>query len=488
MACGGRLLYCAANSDEGNLMSRVLTDRAAVEKAVAKALREQPVVDMHTHLYPPTFGTPIPNGTGKTDPNGLMLWGLDELLTYHYLVAEVFRVAPARGSREGGGGPGVRGGRGGRGGETLGPSYEEFWNMPKSAQADHIWKHLFVERTPISEACRGVLTCLEKLGLDMGIKELPKLRKWFASQDPDKYIDRVMELANVERITMTNAVFDDNERGRWLNDAEKLRGDSRFSTVLRMDAILRNWPLAAKKLTEWGFAAGDGKALSAKNIEEGRRFLREWLDRQQAIYMALSLPPEFRYPSDIHGSDDPVAKLGQAALEKIVLPVAAERNVPFAMMIGSRLQVNPALRDAGDMGGVADVQSVVRLCAAFPENKFFVTMLARENQHELCVAARKFGNLMIFGCWWFLNNPSLVEEITRMRVELLGTSMIPQHSDSRVLDQLLYKWDHSRSVIGKVLVDKYADVVDTEWVLTEADVKADVARLLKGNFLEFLNR
>jgi hypothetical protein len=176
------------------------------------------------------------------------------------------------------------------------------------------------------------------------------------------------------------------------------------------------------------------------------------------------------------------------ALEKIILPVAAERNLPFAMMIGSRLRVNPALNDAGDMVGESDVQSVVRLCAAFPQNKFFVTMLARENQHELCVAARKFGNLMIFGCWWFLNNPSLIEEITRMRIELLGTSMIPQHSDSRVLDQLLYKWDHSRGIIGKVLVDKYADVAATKWPLTEGDVKKDVERLLKGNFADFLTR
>ena len=115
-------------------------------------------------------------------------------------------------------------------------------------------------------------------------------------------------------------------------------------------------------------------------------------------------------------------------------------------------------------------------------------MLARENQHELCVAARKFGNLMIFGCWWFLNNPSLIEEMTRMRIELLGTSMIPQHSDSRVLDHLLYKWEHSRAVIGKVLVDKFTDVIDTGWVLTEREVKEDVQRMLRGNFEGFLAR
>src|SRR4051812_35595377 len=76
-------------------MSKVLSSRAAIEKAVTKALQDQPIVDMHTHLYPPAFGTPVPNKTGKTDPNGLLLWGLDELITYHYLVAEVFRIVPA---------------------------------------------------------------------------------------------------------------------------------------------------------------------------------------------------------------------------------------------------------------------------------------------------------------------------------------------------------------------------------------------------------
>ncbi|MGN6368688.1 MAG: glucuronate isomerase [Phycisphaerae bacterium] len=440
-----------------------LNSRSSVEKIVKKALSDQPIVDMHTHLYPPTFGTPDPNKTGKTDPNGLLLWGLDELLTYHYLVAEVYRVVPA----------------------TQLP-YEQFWKMSKTEQADHIWKHLFVERPPVSEACRGVLTCLEMLGLDLGKKkDLTKARKWFAAQDPDKYIDKVMELSNVESITMTNPVFDDNERNRWLKDAKTLRSDPRFKAVLRIDPILRNWPLAAQKLNEWGFDAGDGKKITDKNIEEAKRFFREWLDRQQAIYIALSLPPDFRYPAP---EGDAVAKVGQTALEKIVLPIAAERNLPFAMMIGSKLRVNPALGDAGDMVGLSDVGSVVRLCAEFPQNKFFVTMLARENQHELCVAARKFGNLMIFGCWWFLNNPSLIEEMTRMRLELLGTTIIPQHSDSRVLDQLMYKWNHSRKIIGNVLVDKYTDCINTGWTLTEQEVKKDVERLVKGNFLDFLTR
>src|SRR6185369_18015135 len=78
-------------------------------------------------------------------------------------------------------------------------------------------------------------------------------------------------------------------------------------------------------------------------------------------------------------------------------------------------------------------------------------LLSRENQHELCVLTRKFSNLMLFGCWWFLNNASVVEEITRERFEMLGLGFIAQNSDARVLEQLIYKWRNTRRTIGPIL-------------------------------------
>jgi len=431
-----------------------LTTRPAIEAAVTRALADQPVCDMHTHLYPPSFGTPVPNASGKTDPAGLMLWGIDELITYHYLIAEVFRVVPAT---------------------RL--SYDDFYRMSKTEQADHIWRHLFVERSPVSESCRGVLTTLHKLGLDVGAdKSLAPARKWFAQQDPSQYVDKVMQIANVSSITMTNPVFDDLERNKWLANP-RIGDDPRFKAVLRIDQFLGDWPTAAKKMTELGFPCSP--PIDDKSVESARKFLRHWIDYQKAIYLAVSLDPSFRYGAG--ATSDQV-------FEKIILPVCAERNLPFAMMIGSRRAVNPPLRDAGDMGGLADVPSVVKLCRDFPRNKFFCTMLARENQHELAVAARKFGNLMIFGCWWFLNNPTLIDEITRMRVELLGLSMIPQHSDARIIDQLIYKWDHSRDLIAKVLTDKYTDLAAAHWPLTDQDIQRDVKLLLHDNFVNFLGR
>jgi hypothetical protein len=281
---------------------------------------------------------------------------------------------------------------------------------------------------------------------------------------------------------MTNEVFDDNERGKWLSNP-KLGSDPRFKAVVRIDSMLRDYPTAAKRLQQWGFAVDN--SIGGKTIEEARRFLREWVSRTKAIYIAVSLPPTFRFPA---APTDAIAQAGQRMLTQVVLPVCAELGLPFATMIGSERAINPALRDAGDVGRVADVASVTSLCREFPANKFFVTMLSRENQHELCVAARKFGNLMLFGCWWFLNNPSIIDEMERMRFELLGTSFIPQHSDARILDQLIYKWDHSRRIIARVLEDKYADLLATGFRLTRLHIERDVKLLLEGNFTEFVGR
>ena len=158
------------------------------------------------------------------------------------------------------------------------------------------------------------------------------------------------------------------------------------------------------------------------------------------------------------------------------------------MMIGVKRQVNPSLKLAGESVGKSDIDTVEYLCANYPQNKFMVTMLARENQHELCVTARKFRNLLVFGCWWFLNNPSLIDEITRMRFELIGLSVIPQHSDARVLDQLVYKWTHSRVIIANVLYDKYKDLLETGWTISEEEIKRDVEKLFGGAFWDFVNK
>lgn len=399
---------------------------------VERTVRQTPVLDIHTHLYDPAFG-------------GLLLGGLDEMLVYHYLVAEAFRfhdVTPAK-----------------------------FFALPRPEQAALVWHELFVAHSPLSEACRGVLTTLHRFGLDPRERDLPALRDWFAQWEPAAYVDRVLELANVRAVTMTNSPFDDGERPLWQAGFDR---DPRFLAALRIDPLLVAWPEAAARLYDWGFVSS-GEPDSA-TLDGVRRFLAHWTAATSPRYVMASLPPDWRYPDDSDAC---------RVLDEAVLPHCREHGLPLALMMGVKRGVNPALGLAGDGVGLADLGALQNLCAAHPENRFLVTVLARENQHELAVLARKFGNLHPFGCWWFVNVPSLIEEITRLRLELLGPSFTPQHSDARVLDQLVYKWDHSRQILARVLTDKYTQLAAAGWWPTPKEIERDVQQLLGGAFEAF---
>src|SRR5260221_4805886 len=89
------------------LMKTILAEagRVPFAKQIEDIVMSTPVTDIHTHLYHPAF-------------KDLLLWGLDDLLVYHYLVAEAFRY--------------------------LDLPYEKFWSLSKTAQADLIWDALLV--------------------------------------------------------------------------------------------------------------------------------------------------------------------------------------------------------------------------------------------------------------------------------------------------------------------------------------------------------
>jgi hypothetical protein len=419
----------------------------ALRDVVARVVRETPVVDAHTHIYSPAFGS-------------LLLWGVDELVSYHYLIAEVLRTD-----------------------HSVSPA--EFWAMLPEKRAEHIWRGLFVEDAPISEARRGVLTTLARLGIEVGPDSLQKAREYFRDVTVEQHVDTVFRVANVKAAVMTNDPFDPVEREVWENGGQAPISPApeigacplfspRFKTALRIDLLLNSWDEAVRKLQEWGYAVQP--PLDTATCAEVRRFLGEWCDRLKPVYLAVSLPNTFAYP---------VNDARSKTIRDCILPLCRERGVPFALMVGVKRQVNPDLRLAGDGVGRFDVGVLEGLCAANPDVRFLCTLLSRENQHEFAVAARKFPNLLPFGCWWFLNNPSLILEITRMRLELLGCGFIPQHSDARILDQLIYKWDHSRALIAQVLTEKYADLLATGWPLTEAQVRRDVERLFEGNLRDF---
>jgi hypothetical protein len=216
--------------------------------------------------------------------------------------------------------------------------------------------------------------------------------------------------------------------------------------------------------------------LTDKGVKEVRRFLADWCKRMRPVYMACSLPDTFEFPEK-----SPRGTL----LQNAVIPACREFDIPLSLMIGVRYQVNPAIRLAGDAAGKADLRALERLCVTFPENRFLTSVLSRENQHELCVYARKFSNLMPFGCWWFLNNPSIIEEITRERIEMLGTSFIPQHSDARILEQVIYKWRNTRRTMAPIFANAYRLLGEDGWQPSRSSIKQDITRMFRTNFARF---
>lgn len=69
-----------------------------------------------------------------------------------------------------------------------------------------------------------------------------------------------------------------------------------------------------------------------------------------------------------------------------------------------------------------------------------------------------------------------------MRLELLGTAFIPQHSDARVLEQLICKWNQSRRLLADCLVERYEDAARAGAKVTDEMMAADAQRLLAGNY------
>ena len=182
----------------------LLQTREELRAYVLKTALETPILDIHTHLYSARFGD-------------ILLWGVDELLTYHYLVAEFFRYN--------------------------GMKPAELFALPKRRQAELIWDRLFKEHSPLSESNRGVITCLNRLGLEMKNRSLGSLRTYFDNTTVEKHIDKVLELAGIEAVVMTNDPFDDLERPVW----ERGEGaeDPRFRAALRIDPLLMDWDNAA---------------------------------------------------------------------------------------------------------------------------------------------------------------------------------------------------------------------------------------------------
>jgi hypothetical protein len=163
----------------------------------------------------------------------------------------------------------------------------QYWTLTIAQPADLIWKALFVEHNPISEATRGGTAVLQELGLDTSAGTLT----------------RVFRLAGIESVVMTNDPLDPEESPLW----DSVTPDPRFHAALRLDRLLNQ--------------------ETDHTPAEARCFVERWATRMRAVYMAVSLPDSFQFPVN--------DRRNQLLLEA-VLPACRELNIPLSLMIGVR--------------------------------------------------------------------------------------------------------------------------------------------------------
>src|SRR5437016_12330715 len=106
-ACKGKCIFGMSSTPYtqsafgGNGSSADSIEPDQIFPVVQEVLSSTTFIDMHTHLFSPALGR-------------LGLWGIDELVTYHYLEAEFFRSS------------------------SMTP--EHYWGLEKQQQADVIWQ------------------------------------------------------------------------------------------------------------------------------------------------------------------------------------------------------------------------------------------------------------------------------------------------------------------------------------------------------------
>ena len=379
------------------------------------------IFDLHTHLFPPTHKT-------------FFLSGFKNLLNYHYLIAELLTATDIDAST--------------------------FYSYNDEKKASIIWNELFEKRTPVSEACAGVLTILKELNIEIKNQNFTAICKEY---DKKIHSDKnILELSNVSSLVMTNNPFDLDEWSLFGNtDWDK----KIYLASLRLDDLILDYEGSLEKAKD---QTSNDEANSIVT------YLEKCYLQSNPVYAAVSL---------------------NSATFNILLDDLTWRNIlewlqrkklPLSLMLGVKRSVNKDFGLAGDGIGDINLKELSNLCNSFPKNKFLVTCLSLNDQHELTVLARKHPNLRIFGFWWFMNQPTLIKQILKMRIDMLGFSFIPQHSDARVSDQLIYKWSHFKKILHPILLEYYQDLLNKNFPVSEAILQRDINNLFSGNAKNFL--
>ena len=391
-----------------------------ISNKLLNIINSTPIFDLHTHLFPPNH-------------EGYFLLGFKNLLNYHYLIAELLTATNIDAS--------------------------VFYSYNDEKKASLIWNELFEKRTPVSEACAGVLSILKELNIEINNKSFLSICDEYDRKiQSDK---NILELSNVSSLVMTNNPFDLDEWSLFnTNDWDK----KIYLASLRLDDLILDYDETLKK-------AKDQTSNQENTIVN---YLEKCYSQSNPVYAAISLNLET------------FNRILEDSMWRNILVWLESKKLPLSLMLGVKRAVNKDFGLAGDGIGDINLKELSNLCNSFPKNKFLVTCLSLNDQHELTVLARKHPNLRIFGFWWFMNQPTIIKQILKMRIDMLGFSFIPQHSDARVSDQLIYKWNHFKKILHPILLEYYQDLLDKNFPISENILQRDINNLLSGNAKNYL--
>ena len=395
-----------------------------IKQTITEIINGTEIFDIHTHLFPSEF-------------KKYHLSGISEVLNYHYLIAELLT--------------------------TTNINVKNFYKLTKIEKANIIWEELFLKRTPISEACKGVLTILSELSIDYMFKSFDEINTEYSKLNLSDL--QIFKIIKISQVVMTNNPFDKSE---WQLFKKKNWDTNKYLASLRLDDILINLEKCLDICKE-----------NINNFDNDNDLIIKYLDKvyeeSKPVYAALSL----------NG-----LQLNSFLKNKVfpdIFKWLERKNIPLSLLLGVKRNVNKEFLLAGDGLDRIDLRRLSEICNQYSKNKILCSCLSFNDQHELTVLARKHQNLKIFGFWWFMNQPSLIKLILNLRIELLGLNFIPQHSDARVTDQLIYKWPHFKALLSNVLYNHYNDIKLKNFKISENQISDDVSKLFFANSKNFLN-
>ena len=346
--------------------------------------------------------------------------GLIKLLNYHYLKAELFSLGNIK--------------------------IKNFNNLDDSKKAKIIWDNLFLNRYPISTATQGVLRILKIYGVEDVNQKFDKILK--ITNENQLSEEDIFKITNINQVVMTNNPFNSEEK-KILN----LNKDSKYLPSIRIDDLFMKPKSKNEYLNSW-YLSGQEK------IKKAIKEIKIIIQTNKPSYFSLSTENFKEFENEF--------------FFKNFLSLLKETKTPMMLLIGVKRGVNKLYNDAGDGIGTMNLDYLEKILIKFPRNKFLVSCLDYRDQFKLSVLARKFQNLKIVGFWWFNNNESIIENLLKQRFELLGDNFIVQHSDARIIDQLVYKWLDFKSIYIKVMVEKYQKLLSLGYKIKATDLERKI--------------